>query len=171
MDYKLWITTRKTQDLRCRSSRLLFDLGRLVHQNIPQRNQSFQFLAFDDGEMTESEFTHDEEALFDALVGRDGARVRSHNFRNGGGARRAADGDYAVHNVAFGEDASKISVAENGQGANIVLQHVARGFEHGAVGIDGVESAVFYQLAESRHQLVLGEGESHDAAGPTADLK
>jgi len=136
-----------------------------MHQNVPQRNQAFQFLAFDDGEMAESEFAHDEQALFDAFIGGDSARVRGHDFGNGGGAGRAADGDNAVHNVAFGEDPSEISVAKNRKCADIVLQHVARGLKHGAVGVDGIESAVFYQLAESSHRLVLGEGESQDAAG------
>src|SRR5579864_57768 len=121
--------------------------------------------------MAKSEFAHDEQAFFDAFIGGDSARVRGHDFGNGGGAWGAPDGDDAVHDVAFGEDTSEISVAENGHGADVVLQHVARGLEHGTVGVDGIESAVFYQLAESSHRLVLGEGESQDAAGPTADVK
>src|SRR4029077_5101954 len=121
--------------------------------------------------MAESEFAHDEQALFDAFIGWDGARVRGHDLRNGGGARGAAAGGYPGHKVAFGEDGGEISVAEYGQGTDIVLQHVTRGFEHGAVGVDGIESAVFNQLAKSSHRWVLGEGESQDAASPTADLK
>src|SRR5579864_25055 len=101
--------------------------------------------------MAESEFAHDEEAFFDALVGGNGARVRGHDFGDGGGAGSASDGDDAVHDVTLGENADKISVAEDGHGADIMFHHVAGGFEHGARGIDGIESAVLDEIAEGLH--------------------
>jgi len=42
-----------------------------------------------------------------------------------------------------------------GQSADIVFHHEAGGFQHCAGGVDGINFAVFHQLAECKHELLL----------------
>jgi hypothetical protein len=130
---------------------LAFQFGGMVHQDVAQRNQSFQIFAINNGQMAKSELSHDEQALLDAFVGSDGAGVGSHDLGHGGASGSAAGGDHAIHDVAFGEDARKFSIAQHGHRADVVLHHVARGFKHGARDFNRINFAVFHQMAESRH--------------------
>src|SRR5208282_6129786 len=96
--------------------------------------------------MAEAELAHQEETVLDGFVHADRLWVGGHHFRNFGGSGHAAEGDYAVHHVALGEDADDVSVAQHRQSADAVFHHEAGGFEHGAVGVDGVYPAVFHDI-------------------------
>src|SRR3954464_2314026 len=121
--------------------------------------------------MAESELAHDEQALFKAFVGGDGPRVRRHDLGNSGGARRTSNGNNPIHDVALGKNSCKISITQHGHRTHIVLHHVARRFQHRLRGLHGIESAVFYRLAESAHRTPSTKGNSEwqprqYAAGP-----
>src|SRR5271167_3969000 len=121
--------------------------------------------------MAKSEFAHDEQALLDALISGNRARIRRHDFGYGGSSGSAADSNHAIHDVALRQDARQLSVAQYGQGANIVFHHETRGLEHGAGGLDGIQLTVFDEIAESGHGLLLRHSETCvDSARPPAGL-
>src|ERR1700733_7675055 len=102
--------------------------------------------------MAEAEFIHQEDTLLHGFIERNGARVRRHDFSDRSVGGVAADGYNAVHNVALGKNSRKLSVAHHGERANIVLHHEASGFEHGVSGIDGINSAIFHEVAKRGHR-------------------
>src|ERR1700719_2658245 len=101
--------------------------------------------------MTEAKLAHQEQAVLNGFVHTDGFGVGGHDFRNLGGSRHAPGRHHAVHNVAFGEDTHNLSVAQHRQRADAVFHHEARRFEHGAVGVDGIDPAIFHDIVNLPH--------------------
>src|SRR5580700_4048681 len=96
--------------------------------------------------MAEAELAHQEQAVFYGFVHVDRFRVGGHDLSNLSGSGHASGSDHAVHDIAFGEDADNLSVAQYRQGTNAVLHHEAGCFEDAAVGVNGVDSAVFHNI-------------------------
>ena len=90
-------------------------------------------------------------------------------FGHGGITGLAASCDNAVHDVALGKDAGQFSIAQHGQGADIVFHHEASRLQHGTCSIDRINFAILHNFAEGGHGKLLQRlaVTERSEAGPT----
>jgi hypothetical protein len=131
---------------------LPFHLRRLALHDVAQRNQAAELLAFDNRQVAEAELVHDEQTFLDAFVHIYGARIRGHHLGNRRVPRGSANRDNPIHNVALGKNSRQFAVTQHRKGADVVLHHEASGFQNGIRGVNGINFAVFHELAESEHK-------------------
>src|SRR5579862_4772872 len=84
-----------------------------------------------DGKVTETVLPHENHATFEFFVHADAQRILSHDFGKAGAARIEAFSDDAFHQIALGEDADQPSVMQNGNRANVSLDHSTDSLENG----------------------------------------
>src|SRR5580692_7108396 len=101
--------------------------------------------------MAEAELAHQEKTVLDGFVRANRFGIGGHDFSDFGCSGHASGSDYAVHHVALGEDADDLSVAQHGQSTYAMFHHEAGCFEDAAVGVNGVDSAVFHDIVNLRH--------------------
>src|SRR5258708_38635285 len=69
--------------------------------------------------------------------------------------RLPAHSYHAVHNVAFRENSSQLSVAKHRQGTDVMFHHESRSLQYSPAGFNGIHFAVFHEVAEGGHGKLL----------------
>ena len=134
----------------------------VAQQDVTQRDQSLELLAVRNWQMAEAELTHEEEAVVDGFVDADRLGVGGHDLGNFGGSRAASQRYHAIHYVTLGKNADNFSVAQHRQSADAMFHHETGGLEHGAVGVNGIDPAIFHDIVNLSHKSPRGSGFQRD---------
>ncbi len=113
-----------------------------------EETNPFEFLAVHDGQMAETKFPHQVQAVFYGFVHTDRLGIGRHHFGDLGGSGQASEGHDAVHDVPLGEDTHQLAIAQHGQSADAIFHHETCAFENGVVGFDGQNPAILHKIVD-----------------------
>ena len=128
---------------------LVIFLVEVVQKDIAQGDHAHELALMAYGEMPEAVAPHQRHAAFEIFVRADGQWIVRHDLSHAGAARITPFSDHPAHQISLREDADEIAIVDDGNGADVALDHGANSLKNGVAEVRLIGLLIFDQVADT----------------------